>query len=718
MCLLQLSENVLVYWPHRGERGLTERVLWVNMPQDVVVMIVVDQPRGMPFVRSYAEMKEALARKEAVIQTKDPWAKYRSEETTSTEYKAIMEARWEAIRPLVESVPEILFKQTRGRLVAQRAEALGKKSVRNKGVDVFYKWLSWYWQRGQTQYALLPNWEACGKTAPETPRGRPPKAGFVLGPTDVANILEIAKTCLWVPEPERKSWGEAYQELKERFYQKGKKRVKGKIEVEIKDEAEIPSFAQFRYQVEKAIRSRRLKVLKEKYGEKGFALQVRALTGNSKSLAQYPGDIYALDATMGDLYVRSAITGDVLERLTLYIVQDWFTQMIVGFYVGFGKESYLGYALALDNAIRNKVELGKEYGFPISEGEWPCQGKPAKLYSDRGPLKGPKANSMAEALNIGLLTAAAGRPDWKGALEQCFRKINKDLLHLLPGAVRTGRKRGEPDRRVESRLTIHDVRKLVIDAILQFNRHHVLKSYPLSEEMLKSKVPRRPMDIWNWGTNYRGGPQYVDPVYARLQLLPGARATVTGMGLKIGELYYNLPDSKNEGWLEWARAKKNGKAATQYVDVAYDPRNISVVYLRHEGVQGLEACHLTDHCRSFRHRDIWEVSAELARRKAEEKAFEVVASRDLASVHARRQEVVDEAEKRLKKQQGGKKQPTRANNLREATDRERACVHREETRNFLPVPKPEQSAGPVLPTPNTKPATGIDYERLMEEEDD
>src|SRR3546814_15768761 len=65
--------------------------------------------------------------------------------------------------------------------------------------------------------------------------------------------------------------------------------------------------------------------------------------------------------------------GRVHERLTLTLVIDVYSRVILGFHLGFEAESWSGYCQALRNAMSPKTYLEKLY--PDLAGAWPVEGQ-------------------------------------------------------------------------------------------------------------------------------------------------------------------------------------------------------------------------------------------------------------------------------------------------------------------------------------------------------
>jgi len=268
-------------------------------------------------------------------------------------------------------------------------------------------------------------------------------------------------------------------------------------------------------------------------------------------------------------------------------VVDTFTHLIVGFHLGLENASFLAAGLALENAYTDKVKYCARVGIEIASEQWPSQGLPEGILADRGELEGYGADNLVRALNIGVSNTAPFRADAKSIVERSFRIINDLVIHWQPGAVFKPWERGERDPRLEAKLTLHELRLLVIHAILHHNRS-LLTGYRLQEDMIADEVPPRPIDLWAWGVaNRTGHLRMMDSNIVRLHSLPGDKATVTPRGIRFGGVFYSCELAVQERWFERARA-----SGTWTIDVAFDPRAVDVIYLRTPGTRSVEPCHL------------------------------------------------------------------------------------------------------------------------------
>lgn len=82
---------------------------------------------------------------------------------------------------------------------------------------------------------------------------------------------------------------------------------------------------------------------------------------------------------------RSYLKGPSMDPLSIAKIVDTTSGMIVGIGFTHGAESKRAYNAALFCAAISKTRFGEIIGYPISDAEWPCEGLPISLISDRGP---------------------------------------------------------------------------------------------------------------------------------------------------------------------------------------------------------------------------------------------------------------------------------------------------------------------------------------------
>jgi len=147
-----------------------------------------------------------------------------------------------------------------------------------------------------------------------------------------------------------------YELMLKEYFNDGHRMVDGKKIPLLKSSSEIPTFGQFRYFFEKERNIKR--EVSTRYSPKKYEQEYRPVLGSSSTDAIGPGSVFQIDATVADVYLVSRFNRThIIGRPVLYIVQDCFSKLIVGLYVGLEGPSWIGAAMALANTVGNKVSF-------------------------------------------------------------------------------------------------------------------------------------------------------------------------------------------------------------------------------------------------------------------------------------------------------------------------------------------------------------------------
>ncbi|HEY9711705.1 MAG TPA: Mu transposase C-terminal domain-containing protein, partial [Oculatellaceae cyanobacterium] len=367
-------------------------------------------------------------------------------------------------------------------------------------------------------------------------------------------------------------------------------------------EEQRPTFRQFCYWYYKERDIKQALISRE--GQRRVNLLYREVLGDSTQMAPYPGALWQIDSTLADIYLVSSVDRSrIIGRPVLYLLVDVFSRLIVGFSVSLEGPSWLGAALALENATTDKVKFCASLGISILAEQWPCQHLCKSLLTDRGSeYLSANATHMVKALGIELIHTPAYRPDWKAVVERLFRLINDEVIHWEPGAVCKPRERGDKDYRFDAIYTLDEFRQIMIRLILYYNNHHWLSEYPLNRAMISDGVEPLPTQLWEWGIHNYGRPRCEAPEIVRLNLLPTAEASVTRRGIVFAGLRYTCSLAMQEHWFIKAGVKGSWKSS-----IAYDPRSLDTIYLRLDGGRRLEACYLLPGSKTYQGRNWYEV---------------------------------------------------------------------------------------------------------------
>lgn len=612
-----LVNNLLCWVDAAGEKSI-ERILAMSTGQ--LVVINISAQKGMPFFRVRDDVESAADAGLVYKVSNDPFARFRAkrEEVIPTRHRALRDRAFELIASLVEDPDQrVLWSPLeRGRLVREQA------ALMNVDKKVMYRHLKHYWQRGQTKNCLLPRYEDCAgpstrikdKRQPgEVKRGRKARShderpGVNVTSRDLRNIEHAIKH--WY-EGSDTPLTKVYDAMCQHCYV-SEYAIEDGVPVPLllpKDQR--PTYDQFYYWFNKL--GGRTASLRARAGDRKYNLLHRPILGRLE--VPGPGALYQIDATVADVYLRSTLDPRrIIGRPVIYMVQDVFSRVVVGLYVGLEGPSWIGAMLALENAFTDKVEFCRRFGFTITEDDWPCHYLCHKILADRGEMLSRWADNLPASLGIHVSNTPPFRADWKGLVERQFGLAN-DVIHWVPGKVRK-RERGDRDHRLDAQLDMDDFTQIMIKHVLTYNKHHRMDEYPLAIAMIRDGVSPYPLDLWRWGTkNQSGILREESPDIIRLHLLPGGKARVTREGLRFQGVFYSTPRAVEEKWYV-----KAGDSGSWDVDIAYDPRDASVIYLRNSGSRDLESCVMLDKQPAFKQQNWYEILEEIERRRSAEAA--------------------------------------------------------------------------------------------------
>jgi transposase len=202
---------------------------------------------------------------------------------------------------------------------------------------------------------------------------------------------------------------------------------------------------------------------------------------------------------------------------------------------------------------------------------WPCFGKPAVIFHDRGKIFTSERARQVLVDRLGITTEQAPpyAPSAKGTVEALFTWVTRKFTHRLPGTTKANpADRGAYDSKTEAQkagITLDVLEKLFIQSIVD--------AYLQEWDHLRRG---RRISLWEDAVQEKGVPSYLgspDDLKLLLMKAVNRKNTVTGRyaispyrGLSFLGYRYVSP-----GLLDRLRG--------QEVDIYFDRRDISVIYL-------------------------------------------------------------------------------------------------------------------------------------------
>lgn len=572
------------------DNGKNYRILWVSENNKYIFMIETKDKNAFPIIKNMQELTDMVIEGSLIKEVSTP--RHLSDGKVTDKALSMRDDAWKIIKDVVTKEPDIFFSNKRGQLIH---EIMKKHNVSKPTI---YKYLRRYWQGGKIPDALLPDFVNCGgkgkKKLPKRKMGRPAKykelESRVIVDENVKKEFRVALQTYYFNQ-KKPSLPHAYTMMVRRFYLEDEYYDKGEKKVKLKDQKSIPTENQLRYFLRTEYTEKQ-KII-PRIGRTKYEQNFRELMGSSTYESFGPGSRFQIDATIADVYLISENNADwIIGRPVVYMVVDVFSRLVVGLYVGLEGPSWLGAMMAIANTASDKQAFCSKYGINIRKEQWPCEHLPKSLLADRGEFEGYNIERLVNAFNLDPENAAPYRADWKGIVEKYFDIFQGRVKPFLPGYIdKDFRERGTKDYRLDAKLTLKDFTKIMIAEVIFHNNHHFIKDYPRDKDMIKDDVQPIPIELWNWGVKRRSGQlTYHTPDKIMLNLLPRDVATVTEKGIKYKKMHYICDKAIKESWFSTANIRGSWK-----VNVAFDPRNMSKLYLLNNNELSFETCTMVDY---------------------------------------------------------------------------------------------------------------------------
>ncbi len=586
------------------------RTVWISPDRSEMYVYLLGADKGFPTKETLQSITDGIER---------GWIVLAEDETSfgvpSEEDEKKRDSIWEMMGDALTNEPAILEKDARSAILDGISRKYGVKK------NNLYRFLRRYWERGMTKNAFLPinNAGKSRKVISNGKRGRKSRVserGIALGDKDRKNIDDAVQK--YYMTRQELTLEEAYKQMLKDSYSVRVPQDDGSERIEFLPENELPSFAQFTYRYRTQFRS--TDVVRKRKGNNEYELNHTANLHRADSRMAGPGSEFQVDATVGDIYLVSAFNrADLIGRPVVYFVIDVFSRIVTGMYIGLEGPSWVGMMMALYNACTDKVAYCRSFDIEITEDQWPCHHLPDRYIGDRGELLSHKADALVSELGVRIDSCPPYRGDLKPFVERFFKTSDGKTTVLLPGKVKPDmKKRGGHDYRLDAKLTLREFTRIMIRIVLDYNQHKVLEYYEPSEQMIRSDVDVIPLKLWNWGIrNCSGSLRVMPEELIRLALMPKETGSITERGVRFKSLFYTCREFEDLDL--FAQAREEG---TEKVDVLYDPRDMSRIYVRRSGENSLDAhlCELLDWEDKYLGKSEEETAYELLRQEVRKNA--------------------------------------------------------------------------------------------------
>jgi hypothetical protein len=310
----------------------------------------------------------------------------------------------------------------------------------------------------------------------------------------------------------------------------------------------------------------------------------------------YPAHICQVDEHTLDVLVTTLDGTPITRRVHAAVLICVKTAAILGVVMSLDSLNEEDYMRLVKQAMEPKDRLVALYE---CRHPWPCFGKPAVIFHDRGKIFTSERATQVLVDRLGITTQQAPpyAPSAKGTVEALFTWTTRKLEHRLPGTTKaTARDRGTYNSVREAEkagITLDVLEKLFIQAIVD----------GYMQEWDKLRRQRR-SSLWEEAVRETGIPRWMgsqDDLKLLLMKAVNRKNPATGRyAIRHGELSFLGRRYTSPGLLDRLRGRE--------VTIYYDRRDITVIYLFENGELRGEA-----YCVEFlagRRVSVWEANAQ------------------------------------------------------------------------------------------------------------
>ena len=269
--------------------------------------------------------------------------------------------------------------------------------------------------------------------------------------------------------------------------------------------------------------------------------------------------VVQIDHTVADVFIVDPVSRDCIGRPTLTVAIDVATPSVMGICLGLEAPSALLVALCLEHSVFPKDLWLANIGAAV---EWPMHGQPSALHTDNGREFHSAGFRRGCDLNgIDTIYRPPGTPRFGGHIERLIGTLMR-RVRLLPGNTFSDLLRAPPSRaEARAALTLADLGGFLVEDIA---RYHAKSHRALGMS---------PRQAWHraWAKSPVTPKVPENPARFRCDFLPLRRRVVGREGIELFNLKYSAECLATEVALGKLRV------------VRFDPRDISRVYLEHEG---------------------------------------------------------------------------------------------------------------------------------------
>jgi transposase len=356
----------------------------------------------------------------------------------------------------------------------------------------------------------------------------------------------------------------------------------------------LPTYDQVRKYID--LLKQEPKVRQARGGEKGLRRERQSPSSFVLSIPA-PAQLAQVDEHNMELYVTTRDGIPVASRIHAAVLVCVKTAAIMGAVIALGPMAEEDYMRLSKMALEPKDRLVLQAG---CQHDWPCYGKPATIFHDRGKIFTSERTRQVLVDRLGIITEQAPPygPSAKGTVEAIFRWMTQRFERRLPNTS----------------YSVHDANAaaaaggMTLEELERYFIRAIVDDYQQSWDGLR----RQKRDVlWDDAVRQTGVPQYLGaPDDLKLLLMKAQNRKVRGHAYHVHDRsrlsfqgnWYVCPGLLN-------------RLADREFEIYYNRRDISVIYLFVDGSYVGEA-----YCPAFMGQRISEWEAKVMRRTDAAKA--------------------------------------------------------------------------------------------------
>ena len=296
----------------------------------------------------------------------------------------------------------------------------------------------------------------------------------------------------------------------------------------------------------------------------------RVKFGKAQTDCPHPGAIIEIDACELDVIIVGEDRRQDLGRPVCYFAIDVYSCKIVGYYVGFENNSFLGATSLFNNMFFSGERIIPD-SIRVDQGsEWISDG----------------IRQIGRELGITVTIVPPAMGSYKGIVENSFHDYQKNLRNA-------GREYGAIYKEYQSRhyekacLMLDEINNDIEAFVFSFNRL-IRKGYELSLDMVHNGVRAIPEELWDYGCKYLSAPRTVTAAVEGKCLfalcVPKKRNekrlknghTLSRRGITINGLTYISNDSRLVELIE----RTHFHTGPEAYEVRIDPRTVGHIWVQ------------------------------------------------------------------------------------------------------------------------------------------